>query len=223
MIASSFFRMTPSIVLGLLLASVPLHALETPVIINKGEATKLTTPTQVEFVFTREFCGETLAEAVTECDAYRHAALALIHEGELQPADIRLSPVIMQSSSLVRASIALQFSMASFNVPSGAELLAALCDDMVDLADTLNATLKGPEFSTAQGAAVEAEVIARATENAFPHAEAISDALKSTIFAIEKVEILEVSWDQHPEEQYGETAQIACTAKVEVTYMLTTQ
>ena len=205
------------------LISADLHALETPVIINRGEATKLATPSQVEFVFKREFGGERLSEAVAGCEAYRHAALALIRESELQPADIHMSPVVLRSSCLAGSSIALQFSMAAFNGPSGAELLAALCDKMTDLAATLNASLDGPSFSTAQAATVEADAVARATENAYPHADAISDAQKSTIFAIEKVEILEVTWEQHPEEQYGETAQIACTAKVEVTYMLTTQ
>lgn len=221
----SFVRpLIPSLLfITLVMPSFQSHALETPVIVNQGEASKLTAPTLVEFLFLREFGGETLGEAVAACESYRHAALAQIRDEEVQPHDIRLSPVMIRSSFLVASVIKVQYPMAVYNSPAGAGLLANLCDTMSTLATTLNASLEGPVFTTAQAEAVEAEVVARATENAYPNAEAISEALKSTIFAIEKVEILEVTWDQHPKEQYGETGQIACTARVEVTYMLTTQ
>lgn len=217
------FLLRCSFVAVFLAASVQAHALDSPVIINCGTATKLTLPTHVEFLFNREFGGESLSEAVAQCDAYRHAALAQIRDAELQPTDIRMTPVLPVSSCMVSSGILVQFSMSSFNTPSGAALFAALSDRLSLLASEMQASLEDPFFFTMQKEAIEAEVVARATENAFPHAEAVSEALKSTIYAIEKVEIKEVVWEQQPQKQYGESAQIGCTAKVQVTYMMTTQ
>ncbi|MCK5862635.1 MAG: hypothetical protein KAH38_09125, partial [Candidatus Hydrogenedentes bacterium] len=67
------------------------------------------------------------------------------------------------------------------------------------------------------------EAVAHATENAYPPAEAVAMAVKTNIYAVDRVEVLSIEWVQRPEGQTTEVPQIACLAKVQVTYALSPQ
>lgn len=207
-------------------AAVPLHAAEPPTIINTGEAEIFAPIGQVEFRFIRHFIGETLEASLTECETFIKAAPQAIRGSELQPVELRTAPPLVTSMAdrQARAEVVVRFGMAAFSAPkTGPTQFAALCDKMAALAVTMNATLAPPLFQPADKDAIEAAAVARAAENAYPPSEAIAHAVKSAIFAINSVELLELNWEQQPEKQLGDVPQMACRAKVRVTYALSAQ
>ncbi len=207
----------------LLLSSALCHGAERPVIVNVGEATVLTLPGQVEFRFVRHFTADTLEDSVEQCDTFLRAATQAIRGAELQPTEIRTMPplIISMPQRQTQASFSVRFSMAVFNTPrTGPKQFGALYDKLAQLAETMKCTLSAPRLIAADEEAVMAAAITRATENAYPSAEAVALAVKSSIYAVDTVEILAVEWQQVPEKQTAETPQIACRAQVRVTYAL---
>lgn len=197
-----------------------------PTIVNVGEAETLAAIGQVEFLFVRHFIADTLEESVTLCETFLEAAPQAIRGSELQPLEIRTSPPVITSVSehQSRATVAVRFGMAAFNTAkTGPTQFAALCDKLTGLATTMKATLSSPDFRPAEQENTEANVLARATENAYLPAEAVAVAVKSAIFAIDNVKVLELTWEQQPEAQYGDAPQLNCRARVQVTYVLSPQ
>jgi len=201
-------------------------ASEQPVIVNTGEAVVLTLPGTVEFMFVRHFSGETLQNAIEQCNAFIEAAPQAIRGSELQPTEIQISPPIFTSleQRQVGALLHARFSMAIFNTAKTGPLqFAALWEKLAALATTMKCALSDPEFIAGDPESVMADAVARATENAYPPAEAIAVAVKTNIYAVDKVEVLAIEWDQKPENQTADVPQIACKAKVQVTYALAPQ
>lgn len=197
-----------------------------PTIINVGEAEALAAIGQVEFLFVRHFIADTLEESVTLCETWLGAAPQAIRGSELQPLEMRTSPPVITSVAehQCRGSVTVRFGMAAFNTPkTGPTQFAALCDKLAGLAATMKATLSSPIFHPAEKDTIEAGVLAHATENAYLPAEAVAVAVKSGIFAIDNVEVLELVWEQQPEAQYGDAIQLNCKARVQVTYVLSPQ
>lgn len=203
-----------------------IFAVEQPVIINTGEATALTLPSSVQFKFVRHFSGETLQAAIEQYNTFIEAAPKAIRGSELQPTEILVSPPNFTSfeQKQVGALVRISFSMAIFNTAkTGPIQFAGLWKKLADLAKTMKCTLSTPEFSAADPESIMAEALSRATENAYPPAEAIALAVKTNIYAVDKVEVLSIEWEQKPENQTAEVPQIACKAKVQVTYSLAPQ
>ena len=203
-----------------------VRAAEPPTIVNQGEATLLATIGQVEFVFVRHFIGATLEESVTACQTFLKAAPQAIRGSELQPVELRTSPPLITSLAdhQTRAVVTVRFGMAAFNAAkTGPTQFAALCDKLAGVAQTMKATLSAPVFYPAEEDAVEMAAVARATENAYPPAEAVAQAVKSSIIAIESVEVVDLEWQQQPDKQFGEVPQLGCLARVRVTYVLGAQ
>ncbi len=197
-----------------------------PVIVNTGEGTAFTNPGFVEFMFVRHITDGTIEIALDRCKTFLEAAPKAIRGSELQPTEIITAPPIITSVThrQVQASFTVRFSMTVFNTAdTGPKNFAALCDKLNDLAKTMKCTLAPPVFYAANPDDVMAMAVARATENAYPAAEAVADAVKTNIYAVDRVEVIEVEWDQQPKGQRGDVPQIACHAKVEVTYALAPQ
>ncbi len=198
-------------------------AAEQPVIVTTGEALLFASPAQVEFAFVRHFVGDTLEQSIAQCDAFLKAAPQAVRGSELQPVEVRTAPPLIMAlaSRQTQASVRVRFSMAVFNTAkTGSVQFAALCDKMTAIADAMKCTLSHPELIPADKEGVEASAVSRAAENAYPAAEAVASAVKSLIFAVEKVEVLEIIWEQQPDRQTAEVQQMACRAKVRVTYAL---
>lgn len=194
-----------------------------PTIVSIGEATTLASIGQVEFRFVRHFTGATLEESVSQCQAFLEAAPKAIRGTELQPLELTPSPPLITSHAehQTRATVTVRFGMAAFNTAKTGPLqFAALCDKLAEAADLMKATLSSPEFFAADEDRVEAEVVARAMEKAYLPAEAAAQAVKSTIYAVDSITILDLTWEQHPERQAGEVPQLACRGRVQVTYIL---
>lgn len=212
---------------GMLAAAGALSAtgvpIEQPVILNTGEAVVFVLPGQVEFKFVRHFSADTLQAAIEQYNAYVEAAPQAIRGSELQPLEIKTAPPLITSLAYhqVQASVTVRFSMAVFNTAkTGPTQFAALCDKMNALAETMKSTLASPLLLANDPDMFMSAAVARATENAYPSAEAVAAAVKTTIYAVDKVEVLETEWVQQPEDQQTEVPHLGCRAKVRVTYAL---
>lgn len=221
--ASAIMRYILLLFLACIFSDGVAHAVEQPVIVSVGEAEVLVLPGQVEFRFVRHFTADTLEDSIEQCDTFLRAAPQAVRGSELQPADIRTAPPLItaMAQNQTQASFVVRFSMALFNTAkTGPKQFGALCDKLMQLADTMRCTLSHPHFIAANEDAVIATAIARATENAYPSAEAVAGAVKSNIYAVDSVVILDVEWDQQPLGQSAEVPQLACRARVQVTYTL---
>lgn len=197
-----------------------------PTVINIGEAEAFAPIGQVEFTFVRHFTGATLEESITQCQTFLDAAPQAIRGSELQPLELKTSPPAVTSIAdhQTRAVVMVRFGMAAFNAAkTGPVQFAALSDKLAGVAETMKATLSSPKFYPAEKDAVEAGVVARATEQAYLPAEAVAVAVKSGIFAIDSVEVLELVWEQQPDEQVSDVPQMGCRARVKVVYILGAQ
>ena len=197
-----------------------------PTIVSIGEATSLAPIGQVEFRFVRHFSGDTLEESISQCQVFLEAAPKAIRGAELQPLELNPSPPMIMSHAehQTRAIVTVRFGMAAFNAAKTGPLqFAALCDTLAEVAALMKATLSSPEFFAADKDHVETAVIARAMEKAYLPAEAAAQAVKSNIYAVDSISILDLTWEQQPEEQTGEVPQIACRGRVQVTYILGAQ
>lgn len=213
----------------LLLLSVLLSAAaasEQPTITNTGEAVVPVPPGHVEFNMFRVFQSTSLQAASEICEAFLDAAPGNIRGAELQPTEIRVSAPIITSLEYgtVMAVISVRFSMAVFNTPkTGPVQFAILCDKMKALATAMECTLEPFRLLPADEEAVIALAVTRATENAYVAAEAAAFAVKSNIYAVDQVEILDISWEQQPQSPPSDIPQVACRARVRVTYALAPQ
>ncbi len=209
-----------------LLVSAYAVGMNQPIIVNVAEASVLTSPGAVEFQFIRHFSDATLEAAMEQYETFIRAVPQAVRGADLQPTEINTAPPIIVSLAQrqVKASFTVRFSMAIFNTPkTGTVQFAALCDKLAALADTLQCTLAHPAFYASDPESVVERAVARATENAYPAADAIATAVKTNIYAVDRVDIIEISWDQEPEGQTAETPQISCRAVVQVTYALAPQ
>jgi len=217
------------LVLALFAASLAVSAFgqePPPTIVSTGEATVYSSVGQVEFRFVRHFIADTLEASITECQTFLEAAPQAIRGADLQPLELKASPPLITSLSehQTRAVVTVRFGMAAFNAANTGPLqFAALCDKLAGLADTMKATLSSPVYAAAQEDPVEAAVVSAAMEKAYLPAEAAAQAVKSAIYAVDSIEVVELVWEQQPDPQPGDVHQIACRGRVQVTYVLTPQ
>ena len=81
--------------------------------------------------------------------------------------------------------------------------------------------LEGPFLGVEERAPVEQAAIAMATENAYPHAEAVASVMTADIAAVEKVTVVDVAWNRDPATRttQPDIRHVTCTAKVKVSYL----
>lgn len=190
-----------------------------------GQATVYAPPTRAEFWLhfqARDANLELAMGAVQEFESKLHKALT---EAELRPASSEIaSPSIPDiRDNRVIVSAVLRFSMMPYHNPqTGALEFAKLCDRVRQLARTLECEITGPVLDTTERNTMQQSALTAATESAYPGGEALSSALHSNIWAVESVQVLEITWNDPLEFQGLEPTlrQMSCTAKVRVTYAL---
>lgn len=214
------------IVFCLAVVCMTAFATDQPVIVNTGEATVFTNPGTVEFKFVRHFIGETLQDAMEQYNAFIEAAPQAVRGSELQPTEILTAPPLITSveQKQVQALVTVRFSMSVFNTAkTGPVQFAALCDKLAALAETMSCAFAVPVFIASDPEVTMTEAVARATENAYPPAEAVAMSVKTNIYAVDRVDVVSIEWEQQPKGQVTEVPQIGCTATVQVTYALAPQ
>jgi uncharacterized protein YggE len=68
--------------------------------------------------------------------------------------------------------------------------------------------------------AIEQGAVARAVENAYPHAEAVALVMKAQITALNRVVIDQIAWNADPSSRAAQPdcSRLTCTARVKVSY-----
>ena len=210
---------------GLGALPAPAQAPAISLVTSKGVGTVYTRPTHAVFRLHETVTGETMEAALKASQDFGTAFREFTVLKELRPTLMEVSTpaIVTLESREVRTSIEIHFSMTPYaNGEAGAAKFGALCDQLLAFAGERGCALKKPDFITAEKAAVIQDAVQQASENAIIAAEGAAAALRSSIRAVDTVEIGEVTWNQPPETEtsYPTLEQIACTAEVRLSYVL---
>ena len=196
-----------------------------PLVDSMGEATVYDAPTHVEFQLHRTAMGATLEAAMAVAETFGDALREQMVACDLHPTELAVRAPSIPDLTLkaVVVSARLRFGMASYLLPEkGMVQFALLCDTIGRVAGALGCTVTGPILGTAEKETLMYSAVTLATENAYPPADAAASALKSGIYSVDSVQVIEVLWNRPGElEAAPNIRQISCTARVKVSYALT--
>lgn len=219
------------VILGLV-ACLPVAAqepsLRVPVVEAVGKATAYATPTQVSFWLHRTIQKESLSESMEKALSLEDELRENLGKHELTPPLVEVLPpaITHMTENVVDVSAHLQFSMANYVAGrKGAERFAVLCGRVAALARELGCEAQGPLLEVDDRAKLVRAATIHATENAYAPASAVAEALKSNIYTVDTVQVLEVRWNEPLDSEATEPniRQVSCTASVRVTYSLGTR
>lgn len=192
---------------------------------TQGEATIDTIPTYVEFALLKKCEGATLAEAVGKALELEPALRKELEARQLTAQSLTFTspsiPSIQQKEARVAAKV--RFNATGFSTGAeGPGEFAALCDTMVEIAGALGCVADGPALGSEDKSAVGEAAISKAIENAYPQARAAAQIMNAQIASVEKIQVLDVLWNQTaaPAELASDIRRLTCMAKVRVTYLL---
>lgn len=142
-----------------------------------------------------------------------------VNDLDLHPVEFEVSTPTVRNAVTVEVSCAarMRFSLSGFaNPDTGPRQFAELCDKLATLSQSANSELQGPLFDIEDKESVQRNAVTQATTNAYPIGDAIALSLSSRIDYVDSVKVLEIAFETNPTEP--NLKQIACTAKVHVTY-----
>lgn len=192
---------------------------------SDGEATITVGPNLVSFWFHFGVREGSMEDAVGVAEGFDNRLNVALQEANLQPVDFEVTPIAVNSLEPPSVYVGAQtvFSMANYAKPGeGAKLFAQLCDSIRAVAAKLECEVSGPVFEVNDKEGIIRQAVSAATERAFPSAESVARALKNTVWAVDTVRVLEVTWNKDliAPRPVPNIREVACTAKVRVTYAL---
>lgn len=212
---------------ALFICAAAAHGQENPAayVESDGEATITAAPNLVAFWFHFAVREATMEDAVAVAEGFDNRLNVALQEANLVPVDFELTPIAINSLEPPSVYVGARtvFSMANYAKPGeGAKLFARLCDGIRAVATKLECDLSGPVFEVNDKDGMIRQAVAAATERAFPPAESVARALKNAVWAVDTVRILEVNWNKDliAPRPLPNIREVACTAKVRVTYSL---
>jgi hypothetical protein len=197
-----------------------------PRVIREASSTLYAPATHADFRLEKTITSESLEAGMQDALALPDRLRALFQEWDLHPAETLFpAPEIDDiAGKTIRCTALIRFTLTGYAAPdNGVPRFAALCDRLIAAAEKLGAALSGPDLVMAGEEELMRRAIEAAVAEAYPAADAVANVLNSNIYAVEKVEILEIGWDYTPERRTPQTPmkQAACTARVRVTYSIT--
>lgn len=209
-------------------APPPVMDVPNPIVISNGTATIFVPPATVQFTMRYETTGATFEEAMGATEKFRDQVRAAFDEKQLKPIDLTFSGPSLTDINLKRIQITVQcvFPMAPYaRQDTGPMEFAKFCDTMVALAKTLGLPIEGPLFKAEDENSTADSAVNTAAENAYAPAAAAATALHSAIASVDSIEIQSIEWNTKPgaPEPAPSLREIACQAKVKVTYLLNPQ
>ena len=193
------------------------------VIEAEGKATVQATPVYADFWLHMAASDATFGACMDQAEQFEARMREAIAARSILPNDIEFSaPAIPDANTVeVQVSARLRYNMSNFvSAETGNRQFAGLCDKVADLAKDMGAALEGPLFSVQTPEALARAAIAKATESAYPYAEAIATELKTSIFAVASVNVVNVAWNEQEDTRAPQPTvrRVACTATVRVSY-----
>lgn len=206
------------------LCSVSARGVEAPTITSRGEASSTVLPTRLEFKLQASYAGDGLESAMADALGLPEQFEELLNERGLEKVDVVFrSPMISNAGDgVVEVKGTLRVG-----VPRGSDReeqairFAELCSDLVSLGRELNVAIGGPELVVEEREVVEQETLKRATENALYKADAIALVLKTQIYEVQSVDVVELVWhDDISDAENGPGLDgVTCSATVSLTYL----
>jgi hypothetical protein len=226
-----FPRSSWTSIIAIVLVTLAVHSIciaqepESSFIISDGVGTVYTPPSHVAFW---------LHFSLPEGDLRRGLAAAKPIEGklreffanrELRPVatDIHPPHVASLKESRSEVTVELRFSMAGLmGGETGAAKFGELCEEIKVLGKKLVCSVSEPTMVIAEKNVAIQEAVHEATKQAFTAASGAAAALGSEIRTVERVKVLEITWNDPPDTEaaYPNIERVACTVRVRVTYVL---
>jgi len=196
---------------------------EVPVVIATGEGESHSLPEFAVFALEKSFTADTLKSATDTCRQWLGMAIDCFKKEDLLASEIEAGypRITSLDEKTVSGRITVRFAMKVFNEASASgPSFGALCDTLLAAAAELGATLSMEPWVPADREKAEQEALIQAAAAAYPGAEAIAGAVRSSIYAVQSIEILEVTWTPHPEAISGDRPLLRCHARVKAVYQL---
>ncbi len=190
---------------------------------GKGEVTAV--PTHVEFQFIRVAKDSNFELAFKSIQDFETKLRLKFTEESPRPAEIKSEGPLfqLQNESKIEVKVTVVFSLAGIvSVENGNLLFAKLWDKMKNVAGEFSAELKGPYLRVQNEEVAVRSATHSAIENAYPFADAGAGALRGSIYAVEKIEVNKVEWENDGRKE-GESislTEVRCRATVTVTYLV---
>jgi uncharacterized protein YggE len=190
---------------------------------SEGVGTVHTVPTYAEFWLEARAQGATVNEAVEAVLTFEPRLREALEARELKPTTLSMTGVAVPDVQAREAKVSAQ---VVFSLPSqaGAEdapiQFATLCDAMQALAADLKCAVTGPRLGVSDKEAIEAAAVSKATEAAYPAAQAAAELMNANLTAVGKLVIERIAWNEAPEVNASQPdlRGATCTATVRVTY-----
>ncbi|MGC8737473.1 MAG: hypothetical protein ACP5UA_02355 [Candidatus Hydrogenedens sp.] len=194
-------------------------------IVSQGRGESTAVPTHVEFQFVHVAQDNNFDLAFKCIQDFETKLRLRFTEESPRPVEIQsVGPLYeLKDEPQIEVRVTAIFSLAGIvSVENGAILFAKLWDKMRNLANELSADLKGPYLRVQNEEAVIRSAINSAVENAYSPADAGAGALRGGIFAVEKIEINKIEWENDGRKE-GDTVsmtEVRCKSTVTVTYLV---
>lgn len=199
-----------------------------PLVESLGVATEFVTPSHVEFWMHRETSGESMQEALNTADSFGSDLRRHLSENDANPLTFEVSAptVVDLFSNTVLTSVMLRYSASSYQHPdTGLRNFARLCEKIVAAANAFNSDIVGPLMHVQNKESAVEKAVSQAVANAFMAADAVAGSMRATVYAVDTVQIMDITWNETPGSQAVEPTlrQASCTARVRVVYSLSDQ
>lgn len=187
-----------TILAGLLCAAA--SAQQQTIIESEGKASADVPPNEVQFHFIKEFDGPTLDDVSAQAAAFEKATAKALDDLDVTP--LRLDTVRLMVPQFQQASATGELVMR-FAVPGtsatpsagGPPVLAELAEKLRKAGVSLRAEVRFGGFAVTDPAPVEQDVLARASENALYHAEALGALIEGRVTGVERISVEETRWE----------------------------
>lgn len=172
-----------------------------------------------------KFDGEFFVDAFSKVLNLEENLRANLAELKLIPAGLEFSGIQLAKSDLSEYAIyvtaCLRIDLAGIiDAEEGPRACAALYDNIKKLVAKLGCELVVLKPAVIDTADIELAAVVKATENAYPIAEALAVSVDAEITALDKVTVLSIEWNTSSaiNKRELEIPELQCMAKVKVAY-----
>lgn len=188
-----------------------------------GEATITQAPAHAEFWIHLVASADQFRAGMESAEQFERKLREALAAKAIAPNEITVTAPAIESVNepLIDISARLRYSMAAYkSAETGAKLFAALCDGLHEVASRVGTSIEGPFMQVQDEKTVVRNAVTRATENAYSPAEAIATELKSAVYAVASVSVVDIVWNKAPGRRGAQPTlnEISCTATVRVVY-----
>ena len=193
---------------------------------STGTGTVHGVPTHVDFWVHREVEGESNEAAIVQAERLEGELLRALEEAKTPRVTLEVTgPAVSDLDKKWAVSSArMRFTVVHYgDSAKTVREFGMLCDKVAAAAASVGGTLRGPQLDTSQRDALMKQAVKLAIENAYPAAEAASEALKSSFYSVDSVRITSITWNRTPDSEAPEPnlRRISCTAELRVVYAVT--